>query len=466
MARQLPAAAWGLEAWTMIHSPADSRNLAHLLRRAGFGARPDEWSAYAKLGLAGTTQQLLHPETMPDPFGTILQDIQGDYVDFDSLDSIKKWWLYRMSHTPRPLEEKLTLFWHGHFATANYKVDNPRRMWQQNETLRTHAIGNFRTMLQAVSRDPAMLVWLDGADNRKDRPNENYGRELMELFTLGVGGGYTENDVKEAARAFTGWQFDRDTSLFAFHPEQHDDGAKTFLGQTGNFSGDDIIDILVRHPSTANFICTKLFKFFVHEAPSPAEIAPLTHAYFQSGYEIRAVMAAILTSPAFYSDTAIHSKIKSPTEYIVTALRTLDAPFAATNNNLLGSGRTMGQELFNPPNVKGWSGGKTWMNTMTLITRANFASGLTYEMSRRGMLSSRLHHGITAHGTATSGLNTPEQGVDALWGLLLPGHQPSAATRTALVDFASDGSGRPLNFDAKAPGLVALILSAPEYQLA
>ena len=451
----------------MTHSSTDTRNLAHLLRRTGFGARPSEWTAYAKLGLAGTTHQLLHPEAVPDPFPALIQDIQGDYVDFDNLDSIKKWWLYRMSHTPRPLEEKMTLFWHGHFATANYKVDNPRWMWQQNETLRSHALGSFRTMLQAVSRDPAMLVWLDGVDNSKGKPNENYGRELMELFTLGVGGGYTEADVKEAARSFTGWRFSRDTMQFEFHPEQHDDGVKTFLGQTGNFSGDDILDILARHPSTANFICTKLFKFYVHETPSPADIAPLTKTYFNSGYDIRSVMTAMLTAPSFYSNAAVHSKIKSPTEYIVTALRTVDAPFSAANNTLLGSGRTMGQELFNPPNVKGWSGGKNWMNTMTLITRANFAGGLTYEMSRRGMLSPRLHQGIAACGTAPGGLTTPEQAVDALWGLLLPGHTPGAATRAALVNYASDdGKSHSLNFDAKAPGLVSLILSAPEYQLA
>ena len=446
---------------------ADTRSLAHLLRRAGFGARPAEWTAYANMGLAATTHRLLNPAAVADPFPALLSAVQGDYVDFDSLDSIKKWWLYRMSHSPRPLEEKMTLFWHGHFATANYKVDHPHWMWQQNETFRAHALGNFRTLLGAVSRDPAMLVWLDGGENRRGRPNENYGRELMELFTLGVGGGYSETDVKEAARAFTGWQFDHDTALFTFRPDQHDDGPKTFLGQTGPFNGDDILDILACHPSTANFICTKLFTFFVHEAPSPADVKPLVQAYFRSGYSVRAVLSAIFTSPTFYSDAALHSKIKSPTEYIVTALRTLDAPFSAANNNLLGAGRTMGQELFNPPNVKGWPGGKAWMNTMTLITRANFAGVLTDQMSRHGQLSPRLRASVAAYGTAPGGLDTPEQATDALWGVLLPGRAPSAATRAALVSYASDGGKTPtLNFDAKAPGLTALILSAPEYQLA
>ena len=217
------------------HSATNSRQLSHLLRRAGFGARPAEWTEYAKMGIPAATDRLLNPERVPDTLAPLLAGIQGDYVDFDDINSLRKWWMYRMSHTPRPLEEKMTLFWHGHFATANYKVDNPRWMWMQNETFRTHALGNFKTMLQAVSRDPAMLVWLDGAENRKGRPNENYGRELMELFTLGVGGGYTEQDVKEAARAFTGWRYDRDKSVFVFDPDRHDDGVKTFSRRNREF---------------------------------------------------------------------------------------------------------------------------------------------------------------------------------------------------------------------------------------
>ena len=454
----------------MTLNPTDTRKLAHLLRRAGFGARPSEWADYARLGVAGATDRLLHPEAVADPFPALLAEVAGDYVDFDDMGSAKKWWLYRMSHTPRPLEEKMTLFWHGHFATANYKVDHPRRMWAQNETLRAHALGNFRTMLQAVSRDPAMLVWLDGVDNKKGKPNENYGRELLELFTMGVGSGYTEKDVQEAARAFTGWRFDRDTEAFEFHPNEHDDGVKTFLGQTGNFSGDDIIDIVVRQPQTAQFLCTKLFKYFVHENPTPADVAPLARVYFSSGYDIRSVMGAMLTSPTFYSDAAFHSRIKTPTEYVVTAVRTLDVPFAvaAKNNSLGGAVSNMGQDLFNPPNVKGWPGGKTWVNTMTLIMRINFASALVTEMERRGLVSDHLRRGITAYGSAApGGLNTPEQVVDALWGFLLPGHAPSAQTRNALLDYARDHDHpNQINFDGKTPGLVSLILSAPEYQLA
>ncbi len=450
--------------------PTDqSRRLAHLLRRAGFGARPGEWTAYAKLGVAGTTDALLHPERTPDTLDSVLQGISGDYVDFDNIDSVRNWWVYRMAHSQRPLEEKMTLFWHGHFATANYKVDNPRWMWQQNQLFRAHALGNFRTLLQGVSRDPAMLAWLDNGDNKKGRPNENYGRELQELFTLGIGGGYTETDVKEAARAFTGWRYNRDASAFEFDPNSHDDGVKTFLGETGNFNGDDIIDILVRQPATARFLCTKLFKFFVHDDPTPQDIAPFTQVYFGSGYDIRATVGAMLKSPAFYSDQAVYAKIKSPTEYVVTALRTLDVPLAAANSaaSVSGALRAMGQDLFNPPNVKGWPEGQAWMNTMTLLTRINFANTVVAEMGKRGLLPAHVHRALSAHGLNAAQLGTPAQMVDAFWSVCLPGHTPSAQTRSALMTFVQDSANPNIaHFEDKAPGLVSLILCAPEYQLA
>ncbi|WP_119320327.1 DUF1800 domain-containing protein [Capsulimonas corticalis] len=447
----------------MALSQIESAKLGHLLRRAGFGARPEEWDAYARLGVAGTTDALLHPERAPDHLGSVLKDIDGDFVDFHNMDSVKMWWLYRIAHTQRPLEEKMTLFWHNHFATANYKVDNPAWMWGQNETFRANALGNFRTMLKAVSRDPAMLVWLDGADNRKGRPNENYGRELLELFTMGVHGGYTEQDVKEAARAFTGWRFDRDSSTFSFDAGQHDDGPKTFLGQTGNFNGDDIIDIVARHPSTAHFLCTKLFKFFISDTPTPADTAPFERVYFNSGYDVRAVVGAMLTSGAFYAPAAMYSKIKSPVEMVMTTVRTLDVPMSALNY-LPGTLRSMGQDLFNPPNVKGWTEGQSWMNTMTLMERVNFINQVVREMGNRGEFSDKLHGAIARAGMP---VNTPEAAVNALWTTFMPGRQPSVQTRAALTAYASNGwKPGEARFENKSSGLVRLILSAPEYQLA
>lgn len=450
----------------MSLSPNDAHRLGHLLRRAGFGARPDEWQAYAKLGVAGTTEVLLHPERIPDHLDAVLADIGDEYVDFTDLGSVAKWWVYRMAHTQRPLEEKMTLFWHNHFATANYKVDNPRYMWQQNELFRTNALGNFRTLLKAVSRDPAMLIWLDGAENRKGKPNENYGREFMELFTLGIGGGYTESDVKEGSRAFTGWRYDRGQDAFVFDADKHDDGPKTFLGETGNFNGDDIIDIVIKHPSTARFVCTKLFKFFMHDSPTPQDLKPLMQAFTGSGYEIRAVVGTILKSPAFYSDQVVYNKISSPAEFVVTTIRSLDVPMAAVGGSVSGSLHNMGQELFNPPNVKGWPEGQAWINTMTMLTRINFATTLVTEMQRRDVFDGCIRRRLQVLGlTEASHSTTPAQVVDAVWTALMPGHLPSEKTRAALVAFAQDDKGQ-ATLEDKAPGLISLVLSAPDYQLA
>ncbi|MEO7719440.1 MAG: DUF1800 domain-containing protein, partial [Capsulimonas sp.] len=435
----------------MALSQIETAKMGHLLRRAGFGARPEEWETYARLGVAGTTDALLHPERAPDRLAALLKEIDGDFVDFHNMDSVKMWWLYRIAHTQRPLEEKMTLFWHNHFATANYKVDNPGWMWKQNELFRTQALGNFRTMLKAVSRDPAMLVWLDGSENRKGKPNENYGRELLELFTMGVHGGYTEQDVKEAARAFTGWRLDRDASTFSFDAGQHDDGPKTFLGQTGNFNGDDIIDIVARHPSTARFLCTKLYKFFIDDNPTPASTAPFEKVYFNSGYDIRSVVGAMLTSSAFYSATAMYSKIKSPVEMVMTTVRTMDVPMSALNY-LPGTLRSMGQDLFNPPNVKGWTEGQTWMNTMTLMARVNFINQVVREMGNRGDFSERVHGALARTGMPVT---TPDGAVDAVWAAFMPGRRPSAPTRAALIAYASDGwKPGEVRFENKSQGLV------------
>jgi uncharacterized protein (DUF1800 family) len=435
--------------------------LHHLLRRAGFGARSSEIAAYAALGVAGTTELLLHPEQSPDHMADLQREIGSDYIDFTSLVSIQNWWMYRMAHSQRPLEEKMTLFWHNHFATANFKVDNPPWMWQQNDMFRTHALGNFRQLLGGVARDPAMLTWLDGAENTKGRPNENFGRELMELFTLGIGGGYTETDVKEGARAFTGWYYDNNDESFIFDPARHDSGIKTFLGETGRLNGDDVLDIVAAHPSTGRFLSTKLYKFFVHADPTTAEIDALATTYYQSGFEIRPMVAQILTSQAFYAPETRYAKIKSPAEFMAIAIRTLDIPMAAINDPG-GTLRSFGQELFNPPNVKGWPEGHSWMNSTTLLARINFATAITQEMDRRGLMSQNLRKALPS---STMKLANTDELVDAVWSIMLPGHNPSVATRNALINYVGTGStGSPL--DRHGAGLCGLIMSAPEYQLA
>lgn len=483
----------------MAISPKEQSQLAHLLRRAGFGARPKEWAQFQTLGLEKTTQQLLDPQTVPDHLEKVLEEIGGDYVDFAELNSIRQWWLYRMIHTRRPLEEKMTLFWHNHFATANYKVNNPRRMWQQNETFRQFGMGSFRTLLQEIARDPAMLVWLDGNSNHVGKPNENFAREVMELFTLGVGNGYTEKDVEEMARCFTGWRGANTESGFVYDPTLHDDGAKTVLGQTGNWHADDAIDILVRQPATARFLSAKLFRFFVHDNPSDADIARLSKAYFANGYQISAVLEAIFNSPVFYSPAARFAKIKSPIEYVVMTMRSLDAPMSAARD-LAGNLSLMGQELFDPPNVKGWPEGRDWINARTLLSRVNFASNLTGEMSRRVSLLERLQGfepiekspiaipSLKTGETMMGAMNAPAmeapamdamemaapklaspsnlgaaEAVDTLWNALLPGFPMAPEMRASLVDYCKV-NGKD-NVAAKLPGLLNLIVSVPEYQL-
>jgi len=496
---------------------AENARLAHLLRRAGFGARPAEWAAYTRLGLAGSTQQLLHPEDQPDHLKELLGEIYGDFVDFDDINSVRQWWLYRMIHTQRPLEEKMTLFWHNHFATAYYKVGDSQRMWTQNETFRKYGLGSFRTLLQKVACDPAMLVWLDGQDNRVGKPNENFGREVMELFTMGVHGGYTETDVQEAARAYTGWHQGDSPTGFVYDPFAHDDGSKTVLGYTGNFHTDDVLDILAHHPSTAKFITTKLFKFFVHDQPTDGDIQNLTDVYYSSGFDIRSILQTIFTSDVFYSDEARFAKIKSPVEFTVSSIRTLDAPMTAVRD-LSGSLALMGQDLFNPPNVKGWAEGRTWINTRTLLARVNFASNLTGEMSRRVSMMDRIMNfteedggvgqtaaagganpaaagdatmagttmagatmadttmvpptmaagdtmmaGGAAPGPATKVVLTPDAAVDAVWNAFMPGLPMSDETRQGMLGTLQD-NGKP-NVAGRLPALFSLVVSLPEYQL-
>jgi uncharacterized protein (DUF1800 family) len=325
------------------------RKVGHLLRRAGFGATPDEVQAYAQKGLAATVDELVNYERIPDDLDGTLGKVQGDLVDLHNLEDIQTWWLYRMLHTSRPLQEKMTLFWHGHFATAQYKVNNATYMQQQNETLRQHALGNFKDLVTAIAKDPAMLIWLDGNTNRKGAPNENFARELMELFTLGLGN-YTEDDVKAGARAFTGWNLNRQQGAFAFNKNQHDDGEKTFRGVTGNLNGDDIIANVVADPATAKRLATKLFAFFAYDNPDPAVVQPFADIYLKSNFEIKPVVQAILLSDEFYSAASFTKHVKSPVEYVVGTIKQLGGQ--VRERSLAPVLRQLGQDLADPP---GWT---------------------------------------------------------------------------------------------------------------
>ena len=278
------------------------------------------------------------------------------------------WFAERMLTTRRPLEEKLTLFWHGHFATGNGKVRDTRMMLRQNEMLRANAAGSFRDLLVKILTDPAMLVYLDNGENRKGHPNENFGRELLELFTMGVGN-YTEQDIREASRAFTGWT--NDVLEFRFDTATHDDGVKTFLGRTGAHNGEDIIDIILDTPVTAEYIGAKLYRFFVRDEIDDATRAALGSTFRDAGYEVRPLLRRIFLSRDFYSRASYATQVKSPVQLVVSTYRKLGLTALPTIPDFGRLTGRLGQTLFNPPNVAGWAGGRTWITPASLLERGN-----------------------------------------------------------------------------------------------
>ncbi len=288
------------------------------------------------------------------------------------IERLKVWWVRRMLRTPRPLEEKLALFWHGHFATSAQKVRSPWLNYHLNDIFRRHAAGNFKTLTSEVGRSPAMLIYLDGVQNTRRSPNENWARELMELFTMGIGH-YTEADIKEAARAFTGWSFDGER--FVFHRFAHDDGEKIFMGRRGRWTGLDVIGIIFEQPATAEFISRKLWTHFAYDEPEPEIVEGLAATLRESDYDLKPLLRRMFLSRAFYGERAIGNQIKSPVQLAVGMAAQLGIEPDDTIGRLLAFQlRTMGQDLFYPPNVKGWDGGRAWINTNTLLHRYNLAN--------------------------------------------------------------------------------------------
>ncbi len=348
--------------------PFERRNAAHLLRRAGFGGTAAEIDALTALGTRGAVDSLLHP-TQPDAAFDAYPDSVFLFDPKTRNATAQMWWLDRMLRTQHPLVEKMTLFWHGHFATSMQKVP-ANLMVGQIDLFRTLALGHFHDLLLAVSQDPAMLVWLDNRYNNKLHPNENYAREVMELFSLGLGN-YTEDDVKSGARAFTGWTLDKNQQ-FVFRPAQHDDGEKTFLGRTGNFDGGDIVSIIVSQPIHQRFICRKLLEFFVYSDPEPELVDALARTYALSGYDIAQTVGVILRSNVFYSSRAYRAVPKSPIEFVVGTLRFMQV--RKVPKDTVYWLQRMGQIPLAPPSVKGWDGGPAWVNTATLLARFNYVN--------------------------------------------------------------------------------------------
>jgi hypothetical protein len=399
-----PLAPIPADAWTREHA-------AHLLRRAGFGGPlaaverlhamgPDAavdavltgmpWTQTPDADTAAAPPQAAfevfrpHPDVRrllrsksPEERQKLTQQLRRG--DRSQLARFRAWWLERMIRTPHPLEEKMVLFWHGHFTSGFREVRSSRFMVLQNELFRRHALGSFAALLREIPRDPAMLRYLDNASNRKQAPNENFARELLELFTLGVGH-YTERDIKEAARAFTGWTLRGDRFVIA--RRQHDDGEKTFLGHTGRLDGDAIIDILLQHPQTAGFISRKLFRFFAHAEPEPRVVEGLAEELRGGGYELAPTLRRLFRSRAFYADRTMRSQIKSPVDLVVGLFRALPFRDVPTTGLSFVTDR-LGQSLLQPPNVKGWPGGAAWVNTSTLYARYNTLSAFVGPLTQR-----------------------------------------------------------------------------------
>jgi uncharacterized protein (DUF1800 family) len=370
----------------------DADDARFFLTRVGFAPDSGEVTQYVGLTREQAVDKVLAtarteavtplPEWVLEPIPT--RDIRKTWTDDQRRDEqrlrgqryelLRAWWVREMLSTPSPLTERMTLFWHNHFTSGQDKVQYPQQMAQLNMLLRRDALGNFGELLHDVAKDPAMLQYLDGASNRKGKPNENFAREVMELFTLGEGH-YTQRDVSEAARAYTGWSLDPDTQAYVWRANQHDDGDKTVLGQTGPFDGDQVLDILLARPETATFVTTKLWREFVSDTPDPARIAPIAAQFRASHYDIKVALRGLYLSDAFWDDDDRGVLVKSPAEFVVGTLRTFDigydntAPFAAQI-------RTLGENLFYPPNVKGWPGGTIWINSSTLLARKQFVEQL------------------------------------------------------------------------------------------
>lgn len=464
----------------------DRALIAHLLRRAGFGATPEELDAYAAQGYAATVEALLHPEQAPE----VEEDVVCRYYSLGTLmeDSPTVWqgrWLYRMINTARPLQEKMALFWHGVFATGWHKSEHTPSMALQIDLFRRNGLADIKTILLDLSRDPAMLDWLDNSENHKDAPNENYGRELLELFSMGVGN-YSEADIKMAARAFTGWTYAQPIPLypygfypahFEYRPDDHDDGVKTFLGKTGRFNGEDIVEAIVKKPATAKFLARHLYNFFVADEPQvpswnqtppqdPQAIATLTQAYFDTGGSLRAMLRVLFHS-TFFKD-ARFQKVKSPAELVAGTMKLVGTyRFPEPGMLAMASASTaMGQNLLNPPTVEGWHTGKEWIDGGTLNERVNFAVNEFADVTRPGVQA------IIARFQALGETLTPADVVEHCLALL-GGLNASDSTRQVLLRAAQRGG--PVSFatpearqaSASVIGRVLqLIVASKEYQFA
>jgi uncharacterized protein (DUF1800 family) len=458
--------------------PWDDRLAAHLLRRAGFSGTPDEIARLAAMSPHDAAESLIHfPDTSNfSPPPSVMDYPDPRAIAFKGMDDMTKraaaqarrkeavgdivalqlWWLNRMLSSPAPLQEKMAFVLHGHFTTAAIEKGVwPNLVLGQNQLFRQHALGNLHDLTLAVSKDPAMLLYLDNAENNKSHPNENYARELMELFTLGIGN-YTEEDIRQSARAFTGWTIDRQTGQFTFNARTHDDGTKTFLSRTGNFDGSDIVNVIYQQRAAETFWATTLLSAFVYDDPEPELVDAFANVISRNKFELAPTMSMLLRSNVFYSPRAYRALVKSPVEFVVGAHKQLglDKIIDGTPAALRG----MGQVLFYPPNVAGWPGGANWLTSQMLIARENFIAKMvnTPDMMQSGWMSK-----------VPMDANRASKEMVAT---ILQGDAPGQAY-TQLVAYL-DGSGTSAlgtlsveNYDERVRGAAYLTMAMPAYQL-
>ena len=463
--------------------------MAHLMRRAGFGATRSELEAYLEDGYEATVDNLLDPGEsghMPDD---IIRRYHVDQSEMRQLDGAGAYWLYRMLTTSNPLEEKLALFWHGLFATGYAKLNQARSLLNQIDMFRHYGFGSYRDLLVELSKDPAMILWLDNNENHKEAINENYGRELLELFSMGIGN-YSEDDIKECAKAFTGWTlgnaeymsvraskdsiwpYGRIAWHYEYRADDHDGGEKKFLGEVGNFNGEDIVDIIVTQEATARFLSTRLFQYFASdEVDSDGElvISEMMEAYFQSGYKVSSVLRSLFNSDYFKSDKCMYSRVKGPVESVVGTVRlagTYQEPTLDVHS-LWRQTLFMGQGLLAPPTVEGWHEGVEWIDSGSLVERINFAAKELGDPTKDGVKD--IIRRITS---SQKDLGDPEKLVDSCLDYMGP-IQVEPETRESLIEFAeSQGAiqtqnGQPDESDSlQLARLIGMIASTREYQLA
>lgn len=461
----------------------DYQKARHLLSRAGFGGTTREIEKLLAMGLNGAVDHLVDFQSLPEPELSVVQSepnpgrkvfenkdgkkysqlteperrkLQSEArrLEFQQLDQVRNNWVRRMVLTQRPLEEKLTVFWHGLFACGYKTVRNSYAMDQQNQLLRKHAAGNYGQLLHGIAMNPAMLRYLDNDKNLKGRPNENLAREIMELFSMGEGQGYTEQDIKEGARALTGNAYDKQWQ-FVFNVKNHDMGEKTIFGQTGKFNGKDFVDLILKQNAPARFIARRLFVYFAHENPSQEIINALAGILRDNNYELRPMLKALFLSSEFYSAKAMGTQIKSPVQLVVGTMRLLE--IRQPNERILAESMArMEQSLFDPPNVKGWDGGKAWINTDTLLTRYNFAGLLERNGASFGAYKDKSFRGSSKKNAQSRSnpladlvaaykgrdLNSAQQVVDFMAKSYLV-TDLEAKDRTRMIEFLNSGSPLP-----------------------